>query len=500
MTIPAWVSEAVFYQIFPDRFARSGQVSQPRHLEPWDSPPTVYGFKGGDLVGVADRLDYLADLGVTALYLNPIFQSGANHRYHTYDYFRVDPILGGETAFRRLLDAAHARGIRVILDGVFNHTGRGFYQFHHTLENGLASPYLDWFYFDEERLRAGTPIVAYPAHPVRDSLAELGYRAWWDLPALPKLNTGTPAVRQFILDVARHWLEFGADGWRLDVPQEIDDDDFWREFRRVVKGVNPEAYIVGEIWGDATRWLQGDMFDAVMNYPFSRAALGFCGGEHLDTSHRPGGYELRPLDGPQFADAVEAMLARYSWDVSLAQLNLIGSHDTPRFLTLVRGDRDALKLAVLLQMTFVGAPCIYYGDEIGMSGGPDPDCRRAFPWDSAAWDADLHAHYRRCIALRRAHPALRRGEFVALYAAGAVYAFLRRLGDEVLVVVLNAGAETYHLAVPVAGQLDEGARLRNLLGAGEARVAAGRLVGADVPGRSGAVFLRFEDKNTPGAG
>jgi len=492
---PGWVKDAIFYQIFPDRFAKSERVPKPSNLEPWDSPPTIHGFKGGDLLGVVEHLDYLEDLGVNAIYFNPIFQSAANHRYHTHDYYRVDPILGGDAAFRELLDEAHRRGIRIVLDGVFNHASRGFYQFHHTLENGAASPYLDWFYFDEERLRAGKPLDAYPSPETErllrrshSSLRVLGYRAWWDLPALPKFNTDTPAVRRFLLDVARHWIEFGIDGWRLDVPYEVDDDDFWREFRRVVKAVNPEAYIVGEIWDDARRWLQGDQFDAVMNYIFSRACLGFFGGESLDLSQRPGGYRLRRLDAAQFAAEIERLLALYDWEVTLAQLNLLGSHDMPRFLTLVRGDEAALRLATLFQMTYPGAPCIYYGDEIGMEGRRDPDCRRAFPWDESRWNTGLREYIRRCIALRKAHPALRRGEYIPLHAAGGVYAYLRRLEEEALVVVLNNGASPHHLDVPVGEHLRDGTRLRDLMGAGEAEVVAGRLVGLALPPRSGVVL------------
>ncbi|MGD9002128.1 MAG: alpha-amylase family glycosyl hydrolase, partial [Anaerolineae bacterium] len=214
ITTPDWVKDAVFYQIFPDRFAKSERVPKPSNLEPWDSPPTVYGFKGGDLLGVAERLDYLQNLGITAIYFNPIFQSAANHRYHTYDYYQVDPILGGNAAFRELLDAAHARDIRVVLDGVFNHASRGFYQFYHTLENGAASPYLDWFHFDEGRLNAGRRLECYPPleeeqdwRRAQRSLDAYGYRSWWDLPALPKFNTDTEGVREFILGVARHWIE-----------------------------------------------------------------------------------------------------------------------------------------------------------------------------------------------------------------------------------------------------------------------------------------------------
>src|SRR6476469_7514518 len=201
MSTPDWVQDAIFYQIFPDRFAKSTRNPAGNlPLETWDSAPTVHGFKGGDLYGVAEKLDYLKDLGVTALYLNPVFASASNHRYHTYDYFQVDPLLGGNEALRELLDESHDRGMRVILDGVFNHSGRGFWPFHHILENGISSPYVDWFYIDKEALRSGRGLRPYPtARDLRElpasaqqgdlSLRQLGYRAWWGLPALPKLNT-----------------------------------------------------------------------------------------------------------------------------------------------------------------------------------------------------------------------------------------------------------------------------------------------------------------------
>lgn len=502
---PDWVKDAVFYQIFPDRFAKSDCVPKPTNLEPWDSPPTVYGFKGGDLLGVAEHLDYLKDLGITAIYLNPIFQSAANHRYHPHDYYQVDPILGGNEAFREMLDAAHARGIRVVLDGVFNHASRGFYQFHHALENGAASPYLDWFHFDEERLEAGERLNPYPSleeeqdwRRSRPSLQAYGYQAWWDLPALPEFNTDNPDVRAFIFDVARHWLEQGIDGWRLDVPFCIDDDRFWQKFRRVVQGANPDAYIVGEIATEATRWLQGDQFDAVMNYLFTKACLGFFGGErvNLDILAPPLREGLSPMDASDFAHRVEELLRMYPREAALAQLNLLDSHDTPRFLTLVRGDEAALRLAVLFQMTYPGAPCVYYGDEVGMEGGPDPECRGAFPWDEARWDTDLRDYVKRCIALRKAHPALRRGDFTSLYTAGKVCVYLRRLKDDKLIVVLNNDTAIYDLDVPVGGHLPEGTRLRDLLGSGEASVAAGRLTGLALPARSGAVLEPIPAKST----
>ena len=206
---PDWAADAVFYQIYPDRFARSARVPKLPRLEAWDSPPTHHGYKGGDLLGVVEHLDWLADLGVTALYLNPIFQSASNHRYHAYDYFRVDPMLGGNEAFDALIAAAHGRGIRVVLDGVFNHTGRGFFPFHDVLENGADSPYFDWFTVHH------TPVNAY------DLSRPPSYEAWWRLHALPKLNTANPAVREYLMGVAEHWIRRGADGWRLDVPEEI---------------------------------------------------------------------------------------------------------------------------------------------------------------------------------------------------------------------------------------------------------------------------------------
>ncbi|RME70338.1 MAG: alpha-amylase [Chloroflexi bacterium] len=431
MQTPEWVKHAVFYQIFPDRFARSPRTRHPRGIvfKPWGSSPREQGFQGGDLHGVVDKLDYLQELGVTALYLNPIFASAANHRYHTFDYFQVDPLLGGSAALRELLDEAHRRGMRVVLDGVFNHASRGFWPFHHILENGPDSPYLDWFIIH------GWPLRPYSS----DAGNPPNYEAWWNLPALPKLNTNNPGVRDYIFEVARYWLEFGIDGWRLDVPFEIDDDAFWQAFRQVVKGVNPEAYICGEVWWDARRWLQGDQFDAVMNYLFMDAALSFFGRHSLRADYRREHLALKPLDAAAFGEAVEKMLGLYHWQVNLVQLNLLDSHDTARALWILNNDTAALKLCVLFQMTMPGAPCIYYGDEVGLSAGDDPDCREAFPWHAPErWNRDLLAFYRQATALRHAHPVLRTGLFEPLAATGGVYAFARRLDSQTAVVVFNA--------------------------------------------------------------
>ena len=474
MHTPEWVKNAVFYQIFPDRFAKSDRVAKASHLEAWDTPPTTHGYKGGDLLGVAERLDYLQDLGVTALYFNPVFQSGSNHRYHTHDYTQVDPMLGGNAALRKLLDAAHARDIKVVLDGVFNHASRGFFQFHDILENGPQSAYLDWFHV------RSFPLYAYhdDKHP--------GYSAWWNLPALPKFNTGTEAVREFLWDVGTRWLEFGIDGWRLDVPNEIGDDTFWREFRRRCRAVNPECYIVGEIWDDAGHWLQGDQFDAVMNYPFTRAAFGFTAARTLKHSEiRRCGYQhIAPLDAPAFAREVEALLTKHRPEATEVQLNLLGSHDTPRALTVVGGDEAALRLSLFLLLTFPGAPCLYYGDELGLSGGHDPECRQAMPWSQPqCWNEVLRDYLKTLVALRHRYPALRSGAFRTIYAQGGVYAFERGTGDERLVGVLNVADEPLSFALEVQGD-----NVEALLAGGEEATLQVNALSGTVAGRSSLLF------------
>lgn len=452
MNIPDWVKDAIFYQIFPDRFAKSDR-NPARNLpfEPWDSAPTPHGFKGGDLYGVIERLDYLEELGINAIYLNPVFSSASNHRYHTFDYYNVDPLLGGNEALKELLEEAHRRGLRLILDGVFNHASRGFWQFHHVLETGGSSPYRDWFYFDRERLSGHKHWGAYPTpHEQKllqneDSLSAIGYRGWWNLPALPKFNTDTPAVREFLFGIAEYWIKFGIDGWRLDVAGEIDDDEFWREFRRRVRAVNPEAYIVGEIWHEAQRWLQGDQFDAVMNYLVTAASLSFFAGPHLkmDIVNQAGGLRdrVRQMQAHDFANEVDRILNLYPTDISLAQLNLLDSHDMPRFLSCAGGDKDSLRLAWLFMFTSPGAPCIYYGDEIGLDGVHDPECRKSFPWDENRWDKDLLTFAKACVALRNENPALRRGEYKRLHAEGDVMAYSRTLEHETLTVAFNVSNE-----------------------------------------------------------
>jgi neopullulanase len=487
---PDWVKHAVFYQIFPDRFARSPRSTPLRgiQLRPWGSPPEQQGFQGGDLRGIVDKLDYLQDLGVTALYLTPVFASASNHRYHPYDYYQVDPLLGGNAALRELLDEAHGRGLRVILDGVFNHASRGFWAFHHILENGADSPYLDWF------IVRGWPLRAYHS----DAEHPPNYDCWWGLPALPKFNIRNPAVRAYLLEVARHWIAFGADGWRLDVPTEIDDDRFWQGFRRVVKAANPDAYLCGEIWHPAERWLQGDQFDAVMNYPFSRAVLGFCGAQTLVPEARQGSHPVTPVTAGVFASQIDELYSRYDWQVNYAQLNLLDSHDTARALWVMGDDPSALRLCVLLQMTMPGAPCLYYGDEIGLSAAEDPFCRAAFPWhDRGQWDHDLLRFYRRAIALRHHTPALRTGGFRRLDARGGIYAFARVLPRQCAVVIVNTQTTAVTLDVDVGSLVPPETVFEGVWNRGRHAVTRQRLAGVAVPARDAVVLTSAEDGAGP---
>ncbi|HEY9737349.1 MAG TPA: glycoside hydrolase family 13 protein [Trichocoleus sp.] len=431
---PDWVKNAVFYQIFPDRFARTQrQVNDPAMavpLEEWESLPTPFGYKGGNLWGVIDKLDYLQDLGINAIYFTPIFQSASNHRYHTHDYYRIDPLLGGDTAFYALLEAAHQRDIRVVLDGVFNHSSRGFFYFNDILENGPHSPWLDWFKVE------GWPLSAY------DGAQPANYLGWVGNRALPTFNHDNPNAREYIMRVGEYWIKQGIDGWRLDVPFEIKTEGFWQEFRDRIKAINPEAYIVGEVWQDARFWLDGTQFDGVMNYLFTGPTIAFTAKDRvaLPLVEEPHYFPYPALDAAEYASKIQDLLDLYDWEIHQAQLNILSSHDTARILSVVSDDEDSMALAVLLQMTFPGAPSVYYGDEVGLAGGLDPDSRRVFPTEER-WNHTLLKLHKDLIALRHARPALRTGQYQCVWAQGEVYAHTRTLGEETVLVVVNTGSE-----------------------------------------------------------
>jgi cyclomaltodextrinase / maltogenic alpha-amylase / neopullulanase len=404
---PAWLAGVTFYQVFPDRFCNGDPTNDPRRsrLRWGDRPRGGAEMAGGDLEGVRKRLEYLAELGVGGLYMTPIFRSSSNHKYNTADYFRVDPAFGTNELFVRLVQEAHASGIRVLLDAVFNHSGDGFFAFRDVRRKGAASRYVSWFHRIDS-------FPVDPSLPTYETFATgLGY--------MPKLNTADPACAEYFLRVAERWIRAASiDGWRLDVANEV-DHAFWRSFRRRVKAAKSDAWILGEVWHDAQAWLQGDEFDSVTNYPWRDAVLGYLSGR---------------LDATRFDGELQRLRYRDPAPITAGLLSLLGSHDTPRVRTLLAGDpadpatgAEGAALAAVLLFTAPGVPLVYYGDEIGMEGGPDPDNRRCMEWDPERQDPDTLALYRKLIALRRRYPWLNDGAWETLLAdpVTGVYAFRR---------------------------------------------------------------------------
>jgi glycosidase len=423
MPVPSWVQDAIFYQIFPDRFFNGNKKNDPINVQPWGSKPTIWNYMGGDLHGIINKLDYLLDLGITALYLNPIFLSASNHRYNISNYFQIDPKLGSMEDFQELLGVAHANDVKVILDGVFNHCGRGFFAFNDVLENQELSPYRDWFHIKK------FPINAYGTGKSKD------YESWWGFRSLPKFNTDNSAVRRYILEVAWFWIQQGIDGWRLDVPNEIDDDAFWEEFCHTVKSVNSGAFIFGEIWEADARWVGDTHFDGLMNYPVRQSLLGLVQDGSLSIS--------------DFASTIEELFEIYPKENMNAMYVPLGSHDTERLLTLLGGDIEKAKLFYAFQFAFPGAPAIYYGDEIGMIGGKDPECRGCFPWEVDQWNLEMLEWIKLLIELRKKNLPLRRGDFLPYQdeTGTEVYAFTRTYKNESILVIINPGSEQQKIMI-----------------------------------------------------
>lgn len=461
--VPEWVRGAVIYQIFPERFRNAHRWNDPPQTAAWGSEPGWLDFQGGDLAGIAEKAPYLAGLGVDAVYVNPIFRSPSTHRYDTIDYYEVDPMLGGNEALRALITALHDVGIRLIVDASFNHCHPRFFAFADLLANGPESQYASWFVVEDwparvivrphameqasfrdpatylEYLRrfsteSGVPIVEADddGRPVSPT-----YEAWYGVPSLPRVNLAEPGARAYFLDVARHWVrEFGIDGWRMDVARYI-DFDFWPEFRAAVKETHPNVYLLAEIMGDATRWLDGTTFDATMNYTFRQICVDFLATDLID--------------GSAAVDGLVRMYAGYSPETSAVCQNLIGSHDTARFLHETGERAERLLMATVMQMTLPGAPGLYYGDEVGMTGGEEPASRGAFPWhDEESRDGRQLEAVHRLGALRKAHPALRHGSLRMVWHDADALAFTREHGGERLLVVVDRSIAPRRLRLPVA--------------------------------------------------
>ncbi|MGG4546930.1 alpha-glycosidase [Rossellomorea marisflavi] len=421
---PEWVKDTVWYQIFPERFANGDPSIDPDGTLEWNAEePAPDHFFGGDLQGVIDHIDYLKELGINGIYFTPIFKAPSNHKYDTTDYMEIDPHFGSEETLKELIDACHERGIKVMLDAVFNHSGYHFGPFQDVLEKGEESPYKDWFHLHD------FPVNPESNPPNYDTFA---FEA-----SMPKLNTEHPDIKEYLLNVGRHWVEeFDIDGWRLDVANEV-DHQFWRDFRHAVKSIKPDLYILGEIWHDSMAWLRGDQFDAVMNYPFTTNILKLFAHEAISPE--------------TFVENMTTVMNMYPQTVTEVNFNLVGSHDTPRILTECGEDVRKLKLLYTFMLTSPGTPCIYYGDEIGLTGGQDPGCRKCFPWDEGQQDLDLHGHVQKLTYLRQEYDLLRNeGVFSFLPAAGEDrhVAFTKSDGDRTILVVLNCSDTDLEFTIP----------------------------------------------------
>ena len=423
--VPDWARDAVVYNIFPDSFA-SGEGSIAGYgAELIHNGQKSRGRLGGTLDGVAANAKYIRSMGFNCVYLNPIFAAGEYHKYDTIDYMHVDPCFGGDEAMRRMVKALHAEGIRVIIDGVFNHCGWRFWAFEDVVKNQERSRYRDWFYG-----------LSFPVERPADPEAYPGYVTYAYERMMPKLNTANAEVREYFCGVGQYWIEeFGVDGWRLDVASEV-DDGFWRAFRSAVKAVKPDALLVGEVWETARHWLDGDMFDSTMNYDFRRHCRRF--------------FAEGALDAYGFAARCSDMLMRYKLQMTGVQMNLLDSHDVSRFLSVCGGDKRRYRLAVLFLMTFVGMPMLFYGDELGIEGVAELDYRSPMPWGGG--DTQLRDFVRRAIALRHERSELRHGDFRVISArpGSGLLAFERRCGDKAVAVCLNAAGTPAQ--APVCGE------------------------------------------------
>ena len=498
---PAWFGSGVSYQIFPDRFCRShipdpaGMVGERTVHENWQDTPDFLpdeqgeirnrDFFGGDLPGITGKLDYLKSLGVTTVYLNPIFEAASNHRYNTADYLAIDPMLGKEEDFQTLCREAHKRGMRILLDGVFNHTGsvsRYFNADGSYPDVGAAqsaqSPYYNWYHFSR-----------WPAE----------YDAWWGIKTLPAVEENHPDYREFIFggrdSVVRHWLRCGADGWRLDVADEL-PDDFIAQLRCAMEEEKSDALLIGEVWEDGSnkiaydrrrRYLLGSETHGLMNYPFRTAALQWlCGGDASD-----------------FRESMETLRENYPPDAYYSAMNFLSTHDTPRILTLLGGEpvpedkpgRAAARLSpagydlasrrlmvgAMLLYAFPGSPTVYYGDEAGVQGYEDPLNRRTYPWGQE--DERLLAWYRKLGALRCSRPSLQQGGISYPLAAGGGLAVRRCCGSEVTVAVMNAGAESLEVRLPWSGTIATDAMT------GQQFLTEGGVLRLSLPGISGVLLI-----------
>lgn len=403
-----WWPDAIFYQIFPDRFYDGDPKLNQKFVMPWESEPSFDNFMGGDIAGITQKLDYLKELGVNAIYLNPIFKSFSNHKYDAVDYFEIDPTLGDLTCFDTFVKSSHEKGFKLILDGVFNHTSTDFFAFADVKKNGAGSKYSSWYNFKSFPLDMQKP----------------NYDCWWNIGSMPKLNIKNHDVYDYLLSVPGYWMNRGIDGFRLDVPNEL-PHAFWKDFRKTVKQRNSSAYIVGEIWSDGAKWLAGDQFDSIMNYKLRNFLISFFVKNEMKPSE---------LNSKLSSDKINISEAAF-----FSLFNLAGSHDTPRILSVCNGDIKKVENIIAFIMAYPGSPCIYYGDEIGLTGEKDPANRKCMQWNEAKWNKDIHNFYKKIIGIRNENIELRRGDIFTLEASDEdrFIAFVRPYGNSAVICSYN---------------------------------------------------------------
>lgn len=379
---PEWVKNTVWYQIFPERFANGNPAINPVGVKEWDptESPNRQDLYGGDLQGVINHLDHLTDLGVNGIYFTPVFQAYSNHKYDTEDYLKIDQYFGDLEVFKTLVKEAHQRGIKVMLDAVFNHIGDTSPQWQDVLKHQENSKYADWFHVNE-----------WPATYTPTEDFEVSETATYDTfaftPHMPKLNTANPEVQEYLLNIAEYWIkECDIDAWRLDVADEV-DHAFWKKFRTTCDSAKEDFYILGEVWHSAQPWLVGDEFSAVMNYAYTNAII--------DT------FVKEDLSLEQMVSTINAQLMLYRQQTNQVMFNILDSHDTPRLLTQAKGSKDLVKQVQAFMYLQPGVPCIYYGDEYGLDGGADPDCRKCMPWTEEHQDLEMFAFFKALVAFRR---------------------------------------------------------------------------------------------------
>ncbi|MDM5295859.1 alpha-glycosidase [Peribacillus simplex] len=409
---PEWIKDTIWYQIFPERFANGNPDNDPEGVIPWGSEePAVDNFFGGDFEGIIEHLDYLEKLGINGIYFTPIFHAYSNHKYDTIDYRSIDPQFGTKETLKTLITECHKRNIRVMLDAVFNHSGYYFPPFQDLIEKGEKSKYKDWFHPHSFPLKGGE----------RPNYETFGF-----FESMPKLNTANPEVKEYLLEVSAYWIkEFDIDAWRLDVANEV-DQPFWREFRTTVKNIKPDLYILGEIWHDSMPWLRGDQFDAVMNYPFTNQVFRLVASQTINAR--------------EFTEEMTAIYHSYPTNVFDVTFNLLGSHDTPRIFTDCGEDLARTKLIHAILLTFNGSPCIYYGDEIGLTGGMDPGCRKCMVWEEEKQNTELFNEIKTLILLRKEERLLANdGKFKFLDTAGNenIVAYQKYNGERSVLILIN---------------------------------------------------------------